>query len=128
MMRWGRLNYSQEYIDLGCKELTLPPTAGGDFAIPTNYLHTWPPITDLSLSYYMEMHAHFNSWSSLLRVYLDNTLHALLPRTFMPVETMLSYTRLPYHSVHEQSQRQRNIINKTLLIIAISSVGVLRIC
>jgi len=73
----------------------------------------------------MEMRAHFNSWSSILRVYLDNTLYALFPRAFMPVETMLAFTRLPYHSVHEQSQRQRNIINKTLLILAISSVGVL---
>jgi len=82
-------------------------------------------ITDHSLSNYMEMCAHFNNWNSLLHVYLDNTLHALFPRTFMPVETMLAFTRLPYHSVLKQSQRQRNIINKTLLIIAISSVGVL---
>jgi len=41
-MQWEKLNYSQEYIEHGYKELTLPPTAGGDFAIPTNYLHTWP--------------------------------------------------------------------------------------
>jgi len=69
-------------------------------------------ITDLSLSNYMEMGACFNSWRSLLHVYLDNTLYALFIRAFMPMETMLSFTRLPYHSVHEQSQRQRNIINK----------------
>ena len=70
--------------------------------------------TDLFLSNYMEMRAHFSSWSSFLHIYLDNTLYALFPRA-----------RLPYHSVHEQSQKQRNIVNKTLLIIAISSVGVL---
>ena len=42
MMRWGRLNYSQEYVDHGYKELTVPLTASGDFALATNYLHTWP--------------------------------------------------------------------------------------
>ena len=42
MMRWGRLNYNQEYIDHGYKELTMPPTSSGDFALPQNYLHIWP--------------------------------------------------------------------------------------
>jgi len=42
MMRWGELNYSQQYIEHGYKELTMPPTASGDFAMPTNYLHIWP--------------------------------------------------------------------------------------
>ena len=42
MMRWGRLNYSQKYIEHGYKELTMPPTASGEYAIPTNYLHIWP--------------------------------------------------------------------------------------
>ena len=39
MMRWGRLNYSQEYIEHGYKELTMP---NKDFAFPVNYLHIWP--------------------------------------------------------------------------------------
>lgn len=42
LMRWGRLNYQQEYIEHGYKELTMPPTASGGFAMPENYLHIWP--------------------------------------------------------------------------------------
>ena len=42
MMWWERLNYSQKYIEHGYKELTMPPTASGEYAIPTNYLHIWP--------------------------------------------------------------------------------------
>ena len=44
MMRWrpGRLDYRQEYLGHGYKELTMPPTAIGEFAMPTNYLHIWP--------------------------------------------------------------------------------------
>ena len=42
MMRYGRLNYQQEYIEHGYKELTIPPAADGGFAMPENYLHIWP--------------------------------------------------------------------------------------
>ena len=42
MMRNGRLNYQQEYIEHGYKELTMPPTPNGDFAMESNYLHIWP--------------------------------------------------------------------------------------
>ena len=42
LMRWGRLDYSQTYIEHGYKELTMPPTQDGDYAIPCNYLHIWP--------------------------------------------------------------------------------------
>ena len=42
MMKWGCLNYSQEYIEHGYKELTLPSTAEGDFAVSPSYLHLWP--------------------------------------------------------------------------------------
>ena len=42
MMRWGRLNYQQEYIDHGYKELTLPATQDGEFAMEPNFLHIWP--------------------------------------------------------------------------------------
>ena len=42
MMRWGRLNYSQEYIEHGYKELTLPTTKDGHYAVEPNFLHIWP--------------------------------------------------------------------------------------
>lgn len=38
----NRLDFSQSYIDLGYKELTIPPTAAGEYAIPPNHIHIWP--------------------------------------------------------------------------------------
>jgi kynurenine 3-monooxygenase len=32
----------QSYLDYGYKELTIPPTAGGDFALDPEALHIWP--------------------------------------------------------------------------------------
>ena len=257
MMRWGRLNYSQEYIEHGYKELTMP---NKDFAFPVNYLHIWPrqefmmvalpnwdcsftltlfmpfkifesietekeliafftkhfpdsvdkigverlvqdyfrnptgklssvkcyphfmagstvilgdaahalvpfygqgmnagfedclifcslleqfdndlhkaatkysetcwkdsyAIVDLSLYNYMEMSTHVNSRIFLLRKYLDNILHAFLPRTFIPLYTMVAFTRLPYHTAVERNRRQKSIINRTLLLLTVLSLS-----
>lgn len=42
MQKTDRFNYSQEYISAGYKELSMPPTASGDFAIDPGALHIWP--------------------------------------------------------------------------------------
>jgi len=42
MMKTGRFDYSQDYLDHGYKELTITPTADGEFALDPNCLHIWP--------------------------------------------------------------------------------------
>ncbi|WP_200980301.1 NAD(P)/FAD-dependent oxidoreductase [Echinicola sp. 20G] len=42
MQKQTRLNYKQEYISHGYKELTIPPTPEGEFAMDPNALHIWP--------------------------------------------------------------------------------------
>ena len=42
LMKSGRFNYSQSYIDHGYKELSIPPTKENDFALDPNALHIWP--------------------------------------------------------------------------------------
>ncbi|MHA7129581.1 FAD-dependent oxidoreductase [Algoriphagus namhaensis] len=42
MQKQIRFNYKQEYISHGYKELTIPATAEGDFAMDPNALHIWP--------------------------------------------------------------------------------------
>jgi kynurenine 3-monooxygenase len=37
-----RFTYSQTYLEHGYKELTIPATASGDFALDPNALHIWP--------------------------------------------------------------------------------------
>lgn len=41
-LRHDKFNYQQYYIDCGYKELTIPPTVDGDFAMEVNALHIWP--------------------------------------------------------------------------------------
>ncbi|WP_215225333.1 FAD-dependent oxidoreductase [Echinicola shivajiensis] len=42
MQKQTRLNYKQEYISHGYKELTIPATAEGEFAMDPTALHIWP--------------------------------------------------------------------------------------
>lgn len=42
IMKSGRFNYSQSYIDHGYKELSIPPTKKTAFALEPNSLHIWP--------------------------------------------------------------------------------------
>jgi len=42
MMKTGRFDYSQDYLDHGYKELTIAPNENGDFAMDPNCLHIWP--------------------------------------------------------------------------------------
>ena len=85
-------------------------------------------IADLSMNRYLFMRAHVNRPIFLLRTFvkhLENILHALFPRAFIPLESMLAFTRLPYQTVHERNERQISIVNKTLLFLTISSLSVL---
>ncbi|MBF8964428.1 FAD-dependent monooxygenase [Pontibacter sp. FD36] len=42
MQKTERYNYSQSYLEYGYKELTIPPTADGGWALEKNALHIWP--------------------------------------------------------------------------------------
>ncbi len=42
MQKTDRFNYSQEYLEHGYKELTIPPGPDGGFAMEPHALHIWP--------------------------------------------------------------------------------------
>ncbi len=42
MLRLNRFNFSQQHLDYGYKELTIPSSARGDHVLEANALHIWP--------------------------------------------------------------------------------------
>ncbi len=42
MLKLNRFNFSQEYLDYGYKELTIPAGPDGKHVLETNALHIWP--------------------------------------------------------------------------------------
>lgn len=260
LMRWDRLNYEQQYIEHGYKELCMPPTKEGEYAMPANYLHIWPrqefmmialpnpdcsftltlfmpfkvfetieteedllaffmkhfpdsinkigaerlvkdffknptgsmvsikcfpyylncrtlilgdaahavvpfygqgmnagmedcivfdeclqegtdlhqsackysdirwndghAISELSMYNYIEMRSHVTSRIFVLRKYLDNFLYYLFPSTFIPLYTMVAFTRIPYHQVIERNRTQRAMVSRALYAVGWSIIGV----
>ena len=262
MMRWGRLNYQQEYIQHGYRELTMPPTPSGDFAMEPNFLHIWPhhefmmialpnrdksftltlfmpcsvfesirnedsllaffqahfpdsiekigvghlykdyfanpqgkmisvkcsphfmagstlilgdaahavvpfygqgmnagfedclvltecltesggelaaaaqlyqdnhwsdthAICNLSMYNYIEMRSHVTSPLFLIRKRIDNALHYLFPSLFIPLYSMVAFTRIPYRRVVERHNVQQTVIRRGLWGLSFASLGLL---
>ena len=42
MLKLNRFNFSQQYLDYGYKELTIPAGSAGEHVLETNALHIWP--------------------------------------------------------------------------------------
>ncbi len=45
MLKIGRFNFSQSYLEHGYKELSIPPGPNGEFRLDKNALHIWPRKT-----------------------------------------------------------------------------------
>lgn len=50
LQREDRFSYHQEYLEHGYKELTIPPSPGGGFAMERNALHIWPRGTYMMIA------------------------------------------------------------------------------
>lgn len=75
-------------------------------------------IADLAMYNYVEMRAHVNSKWFLFRKHVDNILHILMPRTIIPLYTMVTFTRTRYHDAVKRWQWQDKMINRSLLVCA----------
>lgn len=75
-------------------------------------------IADLAMYNYVEMRAHVNSKWFLFRKHVDNILHVLMPKTIIPLYTMVTFTRTRYHEAVKRWQWQDKMINRSLLVCA----------
>eukprot|EP00499_Haloplacidia_sp_CaronLabIsolate_P003204 CAMPEP_0196770372 /NCGR_PEP_ID=MMETSP1104-20130614/1099_1 /TAXON_ID=33652 /ORGANISM="Cafeteria sp., Strain Caron Lab Isolate" /LENGTH=468 /DNA_ID=CAMNT_0042140483 /DNA_START=35 /DNA_END=1441 /DNA_ORIENTATION=+ len=91
---------------------------GGSFtkAVPaftTTRLPAADGIARLSFANYVEMRAHTASATFLLRKRVEAALHALMPSTWIPLYSMVAFTRIPYHEAFARGQRQDQILTWT---------------
>ncbi len=68
-------------------------------------------MADLSMYNYLEIRSHVTSKSFLIRKYLENILNQFFPTIFMPLYTMVTFTRIPIHEVINRNRRQHALIN-----------------
>lgn len=72
MVKLIRFNYSQEYIEHGYIELSIPPKPNGDYAMEINYLHIWPrgsfmmiALPNLDHSFTVTLFMPFSNYESI---------------------------------------------------------------
>ncbi|KAF4106066.1 kynurenine 3-monooxygenase [Onychostoma macrolepis] len=81
-------------------------------------------IADLAMYNYVEMRAHVNSRYFLFRKYLDNFLHFVMPKTIVPLYTMVTFTRIRYHEAVKRWHWQNKVITQFLWLCgAVSAAG-----
>uniref|UniRef100_A0A8D1DD68 Kynurenine 3-monooxygenase n=1 Tax=Sus scrofa TaxID=9823 RepID=A0A8D1DD68_PIG len=94
------------------------------FRIPDDHA-----ISDLSMYNYIEMRSHVNSRWFIFQKNIERCLHALMPSTFIPLYTMVTFSRIRYHEAMLRWQWQKKVINTALFffgtLVALSTTYLL---
>ncbi|XP_004711821.1 kynurenine 3-monooxygenase [Echinops telfairi] len=94
------------------------------FRIPDDHA-----VSDLSMYNYIEMRAHVNSRWFIFQKNIERCLHALMPSTFIPLYTMVTFSRIRYREALLRWRWQKKVINKGLFffgtLMAVSSTYLL---
>lgn len=71
-------------------------------------------MCDLAMYNYIEMRDLVNTWSFKLRKHLDNTLYYLFPDVWIPLYTMVTFSRIPVDECVRRRAKQDRIISKLI--------------
>src|SRR6266404_2454967 len=84
-------------------------------------------LADLALKNFIEMRDKTASKTLRRKKKLDHFLESVLPGTYMPLYTMVTFTRIPYADAARRGRRQDRIVYASLMIATVS-ILVLSIC
>lgn len=73
-------------------------------------------MCDLAMYNYIEMRDLVNTWSFRARKYLDDILYRLFPNRWIPLYTMVTFSRIPVHECVARRKRQDELLRKIRLI------------
>ncbi|KAH9495524.1 hypothetical protein Btru_013497 [Bulinus truncatus] len=74
-------------------------------------------ICDLAMYNYVEMRSKVNTRTFLIRKKLDNLLFKLFPKTWVPLYTMVSFTRIGYLEAIKQREWQDKVLTRCLIVL-----------
>ena len=77
-------------------------------------------ICELAMYNYVEMRKSVNSKMFFLRKKIDNLLNVIFPNSWIPLYTMVAFSRERYHLCIEKRKWQDKIINRTLQLGGLS--------
>jgi kynurenine 3-monooxygenase len=82
-------------------------------------------LADLAIGNFIEMRDKTASGTFRAKKKLDHLLEALLPGIYLPLYTMVTFTRIPYAEAARRAQRQDRIVYGTLIAAVILIVSLL---
>ncbi|KAJ3106873.1 hypothetical protein HDU97_005360 [Phlyctochytrium planicorne] len=98
LMRSGRMNFSQEYIEHGYVELNMPADEQGNFKMDPNHLHIWPRQTfmlialpNLDKSFTVTL---FMPWTKFDAIKNENDLLQFFDETFPDAVALIGRRQL----------------------------------
>ncbi|KAJ2376005.1 kynurenine 3-monooxygenase, mitochondrial precursor [Coemansia sp. RSA 2603] len=81
-------------------------------------------IVDLALENYIEMRSRVVNYAYLFRKKLEGILHKFVPKTVIPLYTMVSFTSIPYSTVVKQWNRQTKWLHRSIWALsAMTAIG-----
>jgi len=82
-------------------------------------------LADLAVQNFVEMRDHVGSKRFLMKKKTEKLLHRLLPGWYLPLYTMVSFTRIPYHDAVLRAAAQDRAVRRTFwVVIAVALVGI----
>lgn len=76
-------------------------------------------LANLAVDNFIEMRDKTASRIFRAKKKLDHTLQGLLPGLYLPLYTMISFTRIPYAEASRRARRQDSIVSASLLVLAL---------
>ena len=78
--------------------------------------------SDPSMYNYLKMRSHVTSPILLIWKKIDNALHRLFPNRFIPLYSMVAFTRIPYHQVVGRHSMQQLRTGETWAVASVTHV------
>src|SRR5882724_607728 len=82
-------------------------------------------LADLALENFIEMRDKTASKTFRAKKKLDHFLEAALPGIYLPLYTMVTFTRIPYAEAARRARLQDRIVYASLIAIAALLIGIL---
>lgn len=82
-------------------------------------------IADLALANFNEMRDHVASKAFLLKKRFEQLLHKLFPRHFVPLYSMISFSRIPYAEARAKAQAQARAVRRIAIGLGVVVVAAL---
>lgn len=79
-------------------------------------------IADLALANFIEMRDHVASPRFLFKKKVEKILHRLMPRSFVPLYTMISFSRTPYADAVARAARQDRMLKAAAMLTALAAI------